>query len=86
MDRRTLSAGKKFQEIEPKHGLFFPIFWKVIQNFVLRTSKAILRSLQENYANNDRYMNNNVDILSSVAGSQVRAGGHDNDLEGYIGF
>ena len=32
-------------------------------------------------------MNNNVDILSSVAGAQVRAGGHhDGDLEGFIGF
>lgn len=50
-----------------------------------RTYKAILRSLQENYANNDRYMNNNVDILSSAAGAQVRAG-HDDDLEGFIGF
>ena len=30
-------------------------------------------------------MNNNVDILSSVAGAQVRAG-HDDDLEGFIGF
>ena len=47
--------------------------------------QAILRSLQENYANNDRYMNNNVDILSSAAGAQVRAG-HDDDLEGFIGF
>lgn len=59
---------------------------KLLLNFELRTSKAILRSLQENYANNDRYMNNNVDILSSVAGAQVRAGGHDSDLEGFIGF
>ena len=46
----------------------------MIQKFELRTSKAILRSLQENYANNDRYMNNNVDILSSVAGAQVPQG------------
>ena len=62
---------------------------KVFQifEFSFWTLKAILRSLQENYANNDRYMNNNVDILSSVAGAQVRAGGHhDGDLEGFIGF
>ena len=62
------------------------IFFKFLK-FSFWTLKAILRSLQENYANNDRYMNNNVDILSSVAGAQVRAGGHhDGDLEGFIGF
>ena len=46
-------------------------------------SLAILRSLQENYANNDRYMNADIDIVGSVAGNQVRAS-QDHDLEGRI--
>ena len=68
-------------------GKKFKKFYSEFLKFSFWTLKAILRSLQENYANNDRYMNNNVDILSSVAGAQVRAGGHhDGDLEGFIGF
>ena len=43
-------------------------------------SVAILRSLQDNYSNNDRYLNNDADILNYEGINQVRAGrGGDDD-------
>ena len=40
---------------------------------------AILRSLQENYQNNDRYLNNDVDILNLSSSNQGFASQNDGD-------
>ena len=46
----------------------------------MKQIKAILRSLQDNYANSDRYLNNDAEVASLVNSNNVRTGG-DQDME-----
>ena len=47
---------------------------------LLKQTKAILRSLQDNYANSDRYLNNDAEVASLVNSNNVRTGG-DQEME-----